>query len=706
MASLKDINASIEEGNENTEKLNANFAKWLKSQQTSGDDLEAAREAKRSTSGMVKNTFITNNRAAKTGGMPMDWKKFIVPAAILAAPIIWKMFKDEIRDFLTDLFPKIPTGSPISEEIEFTGKGLRTVGQKFANRQKFLADRAAARKLAASYNQRGDMGKKRARFLADRLAARKLEASYNQRGDMKANQRTRFLTDRTIQPGRRVGDGGLGRAADTITRAKGVGERGSARQDVNMKSGSGVRFNPKLAGGGRYQNINTGKIVSQETANRMNAEYKARVAADKANTKANSTQNKNSKLRKLLQGSSSLVKNVNVGLGNKFRQYNEGMKLPGMPSGKIPNPNTFRGTTVAFGDAVITFLSRLPAPGFAKKAVKILLHPSVLRFIGSKLVLMEVGMILFGYAIDYRNLGSGEPVITRTNYSIAEKIYFLSLFFAGIAMSILGAAIGAAIGTFVLGGVGTIGGGLLGMWLGFQAPYKIMEFVINWAMGNGKIYSKELLEFKAQRAADMKKFAESRSASGMIGVNASPAGMANYDAGKVGSALLSSQGAGTGQALSATLDQNSPEAILQANRNEGAMSTREGAFGGFAMGRNDKKASIAAKIKKSIFSGVNALSSMFGFSSAAAGTAGTGGFTTVGNVHSLPSGIGGDLNAFGGSGAPMSTNVTANSGNTTSSVTTVVSGGNGLNTIDTYVLQPGFNISHSMYTGSSRGQYN
>ena len=46
-------------------------------------------------------------------------------------------------------------------------------------------------------------------------------------------------------------------------------------------------------------------------------------------------------------------------------------------------------------------------------------------------------MILFGYAIDYRNLGSGEPVITRTNYSIAEKIYFLSLTYPYLGITVL-----------------------------------------------------------------------------------------------------------------------------------------------------------------------------------------------------------------------------------------------------------------------------
>ena len=46
MASLKDINATIEEGNEDLEKLNRNFSKWFESQKKGGDDLEAAAEAR------------------------------------------------------------------------------------------------------------------------------------------------------------------------------------------------------------------------------------------------------------------------------------------------------------------------------------------------------------------------------------------------------------------------------------------------------------------------------------------------------------------------------------------------------------------------------------------------------------------------------------------------------------------------------------
>ena len=46
MASLKDINATIEEGNEDLEKLNQNFTKWFESQKKGGDDLESAAEAR------------------------------------------------------------------------------------------------------------------------------------------------------------------------------------------------------------------------------------------------------------------------------------------------------------------------------------------------------------------------------------------------------------------------------------------------------------------------------------------------------------------------------------------------------------------------------------------------------------------------------------------------------------------------------------
>lgn len=605
MASLKDINSSIEEGNENTEKLNANFAKWFKSQGMTGDDLEAAKEARLKKrgggGGRVITAAATGAVAAKAFSMDIPFKKLIIGAGLAGlGAMLGMMFKQQLLDFIKNAIPKLPIGSGIEEEIEGTGKGVAQVGNKFRQRQRLLAERAAARKLAASYNQRGDM---------------------------RANQRTRFLADRATLgrgAGRTRTDGGLSRAISGRTRARQGGDRGSSRQQVNMKSGSGVRFNPALAGGGRYQNIDSGKIVKNETARKMIAAEKARVAAEKANAKANSAQSRNSKLRKLLQGSSSLIKNVNVSVGSAFRQYNDGSPVRSMPAKGIPNPNTFRGTTVAFGDAVINFLARLPAPSWAKKVIKILLHPKMLRFIGSKLVLLEVGLIICGYAIDY----TPRPVITRTYYTTPEKIYFLSLFFAGVAASVIGATIGAVIGTFVLGTLGTISGGLVGMWLGFQAPYKIMEFIVNWARGNTKIYSQELLAFKAKQSADMRKFAESRSASGMIGANASPAGMANYDAGFMKGTLLSDQGAGTGVALSATLPQNSYEAILERNRNEGAMSRREEAFGGFSISSSKKKVSKVKAALNFANKGLSFVASALGIKTASAGTMSTSSFTT------------------------------------------------------------------------------
>ena len=53
MTTLKAINKTIEEGNDDLEELNTNFKKWFELQKRNRlDDLEAAREAKRAMKGI------------------------------------------------------------------------------------------------------------------------------------------------------------------------------------------------------------------------------------------------------------------------------------------------------------------------------------------------------------------------------------------------------------------------------------------------------------------------------------------------------------------------------------------------------------------------------------------------------------------------------------------------------------------------------
>ena len=108
MASLKDINASIEEGNEDLQRLNSNFAAWLNMQKTSGDDLEAKAEKRtaKKKKGGITNIFKRDMKSKSKGGLfgtGIGLKGLAIIAAVIA-PVIFDLFKKEIKDQLKLLF--------------------------------------------------------------------------------------------------------------------------------------------------------------------------------------------------------------------------------------------------------------------------------------------------------------------------------------------------------------------------------------------------------------------------------------------------------------------------------------------------------------------------------------------------------------------------------------------------------------------------
>ncbi len=125
MASLKEINSSVQEGNEDLQKLNENFASWLSMVKTSGDDLEAAKEArlakKTPVRGGMSNVFQRDLLGKKKGGLfgtGMGLKTLIGLTALMA-PVIFDLFKDEIAKYLKNLLggPNKSLGDLIEEYL-------------------------------------------------------------------------------------------------------------------------------------------------------------------------------------------------------------------------------------------------------------------------------------------------------------------------------------------------------------------------------------------------------------------------------------------------------------------------------------------------------------------------------------------------------------------------------------------------------------
>ena len=104
MASLKEINASVQEGNDDLQRLNQNFASWLSMQKSSGDDLEAAKEARTAKKKPSRGISRFVPRAPKAVSNLFGPKQLAVYTALIA-PVLFDLFKKEIKDWLDSINP-------------------------------------------------------------------------------------------------------------------------------------------------------------------------------------------------------------------------------------------------------------------------------------------------------------------------------------------------------------------------------------------------------------------------------------------------------------------------------------------------------------------------------------------------------------------------------------------------------------------------
>lgn len=673
MASLKDINATIEEGNEDLEKLNQNFTKWFESQKKSGDDLEAAKEARmkrdKGSGGIVK-AAATGAVVSKAMDFPLN--KMLIGAGLLGlGGALLAAFRKELADFFSRLLPNIPSdrGQDFANEIGFGAKATSNAVRRFNARQSILNAEAAERRRLRNRIQPGYDIEERQRRLNQRQAF--LASEPNAR-------RPRSSSGMGTQPGARIGS--FGDDIDDVNKNR-INRGTASRYNTGKRN---IQFDPNR---NRFVNINTGQIVSNKAG--MDA-YREMQRLKELNATVKNKGNvdfKRSKFGNAFRSTTSLVSTANSKLGEAFRKYNE--RVGGGTRTGLPNPNTWRGTTVAFGDAVINFFKRIPIVGtFGRFLMKTLLHPTVLRIVGSKLIIIELLALWHNRAIDYTSmLPGGEPVLREVNYTEAEKITGTIMLLGAVYTSVIGATIGGIIGTMTLGGLGTISGGLLGMYLGFQAPGKLMQVLKAFAERNN-IYDKELASFrdrrKAQQKANANEFAQANLGTN-AGANATVLGRQNFERGFVGGALLSSQGAGDGLGLSATLPSNSSQNMMAGNRMFGAISAKAitGADrAAYLASGNQRNLGVIKRSFNSILGGVSTLSGMM-FGQAEAGTLGFSTPVVNSSLGSITANQFGNMNGPPGTGTTA--NAVVNSGNTNTNVTTILSGGNGLNTVDNSV---------------------
>jgi len=474
MASLKDINSSIEEGNEDLEKLNKNFAKWFASQKTSGDDLEAAAERRnrkvKAAGGGVTNIF---NRTEKKGGLSLPGGLLtkaaiaaVVAAAIAAA---LKYLKNNNMDPATTLadgtFAEVynnPNSSP------FSGSTIKQAFNKI-NSQKARLKIANAR--LAGQLRTANTKLMRAALLID---------------DLENPKKARVIRTESRQDIKnRVNSGGT----DKITKTN-------------------SRIDKSLQRGGKTQMTASGQKIFNGSKLVVNADGKSRFTALTPDEKAQFQKNKIAIQNKVAAGTAANTSarrgalKVNTAMVNMFNNIKKDFKMHLDGAKAMPRPGMGWKTGQAYGQAIMDYLQgKTPAP--VQKFLKIFLHPRLLGIGFSVLSIFEVALIWQNKKLHLTKiLPGGEPAIVDHQYTRPEQIAATAAVVTGLGAAILGATIGGIIGTMAFGPIGSFAGSLIGGYLGYQQMGVIVQFVYDIAnRQNLAFYGEELNAFKARMTA-------------------------------------------------------------------------------------------------------------------------------------------------------------------------------------------------------------
>jgi len=467
MASLKDINASIEEGNENTEKLNANFSRWLKSQQTSGDDLEAAREKKRTAAVKGGDTFISN-KITKGGGSSGILKNLLTKAALAATvaaavAVALKLLKDKAKDLGNDdsiiegvkNSTVVGTGALVAGSIYGGFKG-RKYGNRMGTALNNAMEAGNAKKIAAQNQkiQNGTIRNNKIKILlnADEFADLKRQ--------IKINEAAKRLRIKLLSLANAEALGTTGREVRTNTPKS----RFSGFSNLNKTGGTVTGLN----------NMRNSSIRIPTAANTNIA-----AAANTNNKPRTARKNFNSVVKKALLRTTSLSSSLASKVKNIPSNIKSGLSV--IP----PNPGGFKGTNATYGRIVTAWLKGV-SPKWAQKTFAVLMKPKVNIAVLGTYTLLNIGAILADYQINYAaQIGLAEdndvPFLQKLTRARTrpEKAAAIAMELSTLTAVILGGAIGVALGSAIIPPYGSIAGAILGGLLGAMAMNLIFEFVFD-----------------------------------------------------------------------------------------------------------------------------------------------------------------------------------------------------------------------------------
>ena len=424
MASLKDINATIEEGNEDLEKLNRNFNKWFESQKKGGDDLETAAEArtKKGKGGIIKAaaTGAAVSKIAEKDGLS-KYLKFALPLMLpLAWPFISKFMNEKRFDINGD-------GEP---DLSLTNVGVGAAALYGAN--KF-----------------SNLGKS----IGDRLA-RAREIKLNLKNTAAFNQRLKVL-ELQIKA-----DKAAAAADDLRLRQAKIDRLLAQKNKIGLGSKSSNLFgNQKVPTGGTVTGLNNARNSSIRipTAANTNIPPPANTNTPVTNTKARSA----SKFKNFLNRTTSLSQ-------GGFNSIKQGMsKITSTGSkvvkGVMPTLQNYGKNTKAYIRALASWAQTMNPGATAKRVGKL-----IFQILGGafKFVMPAVLPVALALSIGaWAKVMYGQPE-GGGSYTQNEKIAATGRFIGGWVGLGIGTAIGLAIASVPGAIIGSIFGAMSGAELG------------------------------------------------------------------------------------------------------------------------------------------------------------------------------------------------------------------------------------------------
>ena len=473
MANLKEINAAIKDGNKDIHALSENFKAWVESQKKSGDDLEAEREKKKQVkaAGGFRQIF-QKQKDKKTGGLSMLNKAGMIALAALALPIILDFLKKNITDVVPNWLKDLQNGTlgdntNVSEIVN-----PPVSSSTFRRSIKFLNSAIARKNFTIKALEVSN-----AKLLAENA---KLKI-----GPPKTTIKAPVLSETRIDIKNRVAGNSTGGLGGSV---KGTESRADIIKRVTASGG-------KVVNGSILKKMPDGKVRFTSPFDPLNANNPI------PRTSTIST----------LKSTTSLSKNFIQREINKFKGLMDGYRL-------LPRPRGFKGIVWkdgnAFGNALLAYgQSKLPAP--------------ILKMLGWLFKMMGklfTFVIIFDVFLLWNNLKfhptkilpGGDPAIVPHKYTVQQQIEGTALILGGlVAAAVIGAPLGAAIGTIMFGPLGGFAGTLIGGYLAFQKMGMIIQFIYDIAHKENMMFHGERL-----KAAEARLLSKNVKQQNIISVNA------------------------------------------------------------------------------------------------------------------------------------------------------------------------------------------